>query len=256
MWNLTLSVSDGTLTLSSTAGLTGSGDGTGSLSYSGPLSAVDAALEGMTYCRPPGPTSCHAALAAQSTARRRSDAARDHGRRVRGRHDGRQRPRLAPPGDPRFQRRHRRRPIRSTLTSPGRACRRSTRLSPLPAITTRARSTGRLQPGYSGTPLIAFGRRRPGRRPGHHGLERHNPRPGQRQLRDRHRQPLRCLDCPVRSSPARQQRRYGPVPDRHTRRSPPGRGPQPQGLTSQLSLLDSQGRVLVQSEGISLQQPG
>ena len=39
VWNLTLSVSDGTLTLSSTAGLTGSGDGTGSLSYSGPLSA-------------------------------------------------------------------------------------------------------------------------------------------------------------------------------------------------------------------------
>ena len=48
-WDLTLSVSAGTLTLSSTAGLTGSGDGTGSLSYSGPLSALDAALEGMTY---------------------------------------------------------------------------------------------------------------------------------------------------------------------------------------------------------------
>ena len=40
-WNLTLSVSAGTLTLSSTAGLTGSGDGTGSLSYSGPLSALE-----------------------------------------------------------------------------------------------------------------------------------------------------------------------------------------------------------------------
>ena len=40
-WNLTLSVSAGTLTLSTTAGLTGSGDGTGSLSYSGPLSALE-----------------------------------------------------------------------------------------------------------------------------------------------------------------------------------------------------------------------
>ena len=45
-WDLTLSVAAGTLTLSSTAGLTGSGDGTGSLSYSGPLSAIDSALDG------------------------------------------------------------------------------------------------------------------------------------------------------------------------------------------------------------------
>ncbi len=41
VWSLTLSVGAGTLTLSSTAGLTGSGDGTGSLSYSGPLSALE-----------------------------------------------------------------------------------------------------------------------------------------------------------------------------------------------------------------------
>ena len=54
MWDLTLSVSAGTLTLSSTAGLTGSGDGTGSLSYSGPLSALDAALEGMIFTPPAG----------------------------------------------------------------------------------------------------------------------------------------------------------------------------------------------------------
>jgi hypothetical protein len=51
-WNLTLSVVAGTLTLSTTAGLVGSGDGTGSLSYSGPLSAVDAALKGMTFGPP------------------------------------------------------------------------------------------------------------------------------------------------------------------------------------------------------------
>ncbi len=48
-WDLTLSVPAGTLTLSTTAGLAGSGDGTGSLSYSGPPSALNAALEGMRY---------------------------------------------------------------------------------------------------------------------------------------------------------------------------------------------------------------
>jgi len=53
-WNLTLSVAAGTLTLSSNAGLAGSGDGTGSLSYRGALSAVNAALAGMTYAPPPG----------------------------------------------------------------------------------------------------------------------------------------------------------------------------------------------------------
>ena len=50
-WDLTLSVSAGTLTLSSTAGLTGSGDGTGSLSYSGALSALNAALDGLELTR-------------------------------------------------------------------------------------------------------------------------------------------------------------------------------------------------------------
>ncbi len=52
VWSLTLSVTAGTLTLSQTTGLTGTGDGTGSLSYSGPLSAINAALQGLTYTRP------------------------------------------------------------------------------------------------------------------------------------------------------------------------------------------------------------
>ena len=54
VWDLTLSVSDGTLTLSSTAGLTGSGNGTGSLSYSGPLAALNAALQGLIFHPPAG----------------------------------------------------------------------------------------------------------------------------------------------------------------------------------------------------------
>ncbi len=54
VWDLSLSVSAGTLTLASTAGLVGTGDGTGSLSYSGPVSIVDAALDGLTYTPPAG----------------------------------------------------------------------------------------------------------------------------------------------------------------------------------------------------------
>jgi hypothetical protein len=51
--NLTLSVSAGALLLSTTVGLTGSGDGTGSLSYSGSLRAINAALDGLRYEPPP-----------------------------------------------------------------------------------------------------------------------------------------------------------------------------------------------------------
>src|SRR5262249_47882138 len=54
-WSLTLAVGAGTLTLPSTACLTGSGNGTGSLAYSGPLAALDAALNGMAYSPPAAP---------------------------------------------------------------------------------------------------------------------------------------------------------------------------------------------------------
>ena len=52
-WSLTLTVGTGTLTLSRTVGLTGSGNGTDSLSYSGALSAVNAALEGLRFTPSP-----------------------------------------------------------------------------------------------------------------------------------------------------------------------------------------------------------
>src|SRR5262249_45412207 len=51
-WELTLLVSAGALTLSGTAGLVGSGDGTGMLVYDGTLQALDAAMDGMTYAPP------------------------------------------------------------------------------------------------------------------------------------------------------------------------------------------------------------
>src|SRR5262249_41987695 len=53
-WNLTLSVGAGTLTLGATTDLTGSGDGTGSLSYSGSLAAIEAALAGLIFTPPSG----------------------------------------------------------------------------------------------------------------------------------------------------------------------------------------------------------
>jgi hypothetical protein len=66
-WNVTLSVSSGTLTLSRTAGLSGSGNGTGTLQYRGPLSALEAALEGLRYTpSPQSPISNAVSLQAQS----------------------------------------------------------------------------------------------------------------------------------------------------------------------------------------------
>ncbi len=53
VWNLTLSAPIGTLTLSSLAGLAGSGNGTSTLSYSGALSDLNAALDGLIYRAPP-----------------------------------------------------------------------------------------------------------------------------------------------------------------------------------------------------------
>jgi hypothetical protein len=54
-WDVTLSVTSGTLALASTAGLIGSGDGTGTLNYRGTLPALNAALEGMVYTPPQAP---------------------------------------------------------------------------------------------------------------------------------------------------------------------------------------------------------
>jgi hypothetical protein len=49
VWNLALSTTNGTLTLAETSGLTGSGNRTGTLDYVGALSALDAAVEGLRF---------------------------------------------------------------------------------------------------------------------------------------------------------------------------------------------------------------
>ena len=53
-WDLTLSVAQGTLALSRLSGLVGSGNGTGTLHYRGPLSALNAALDGLSYTQAAG----------------------------------------------------------------------------------------------------------------------------------------------------------------------------------------------------------
>jgi hypothetical protein len=53
-WDLTLSVPAGLLTLASTAGLAGSGDGTGTLHYQASLPVLDSALAGLSFTPPPG----------------------------------------------------------------------------------------------------------------------------------------------------------------------------------------------------------
>ena len=72
---------------------------------------------------------------------------------VSGQHDGRQRPRLAAAGDPRFQRRdgwHE----HDRLCHPGPGVQTIAPISPLPAITRAVLIDGFSQPGYAGTPLI------------------------------------------------------------------------------------------------------
>ncbi len=54
VWTVTLSITTGTLALPDTAGVAGSGNGTELLSYSGSLTALNAALAGLTLTMPAG----------------------------------------------------------------------------------------------------------------------------------------------------------------------------------------------------------
>ncbi len=155
LWTMTLSVSAGTLTLSTTAELIGSGDGTGSLSYNGPLSALNAALDGMTYTPPAGPhVFAMVELDAQSNGAKAVESqltisdgvfvvctTADSG-------PGSLRQAIlnsnATPG------------ITNTIdfAISGSGVQSISPLSPLPTITQAVQIDGESQPGYSGTPLI------------------------------------------------------------------------------------------------------
>ncbi len=158
-WDLTLSVAAGTLTLSTVAGLSGTGDGTGSLTYSGPLSAIDGALAGLSYTPPSdfagAPT---LSLEAQSvgatpiqaqipivvtdgrfTVTTTADSGPGSLRQAIMDSD------LAVGGTNRIE-----------FDIPGTGVHTIVAASPLPAITTPLVIDGTSQPGYGGTPLIAI----------------------------------------------------------------------------------------------------
>jgi hypothetical protein len=229
-WELTLVVSPGTLTLSSTAGLAGSGDGTGSLSYSGTLSALDAAMDGMIYSPPAGfQGNASLSLEAQSdgivliagqilitTSSFVVITTADSG-----------------PGSLRQA-------ILDSNTAsggsntikfdiPGTGVQTIALSSPLPSITTSVLVDGPTQPGFAGTPLIAFGGQSPG------SSDPLAVSGGTVTLRGL------AIDS-VSIDATADERLIAVVAA--------------QGAASQLSLLDAQGHVLVQSDGVSSDNPG
>ena len=229
VWSLALSVTAGTLTLSSTAGLTGSGSGTGSLSYSGPLSAINAALQGMTF-DPPGAAHVLSVftLTAQSPgapALLARFAITDGIFVVDTTAD-------AGPGSLRQAILNVDSVSGLTVTIdfaiPGAGVQTIEPITPLPPITTSVLIDGATQPGFAGTPLIALGG---------------EPTGGPATLT------IAAPDVTVRALAVD---RFGIdaatdeilVAQVH-----------PQGITTQLSLLDSDGHELVQSDGLSPRDP-
>jgi hypothetical protein len=228
-WELTLSVSAGTLALSSTAGLIGSGDGTGSLSYNGPLAAIDSALNGLRYAPPSGPhVFATLTLGAQSYGAPPLqsqfgitdgvfvvDTTADSG-----------------PGS-----------LRqaildaNTVTAlartidfaiPGAGLQTIELIAPLPPIKATVLIDGTTQPGFAGAPLIELGG---GSARGPAGLT------------------IAGSDVTVRGL-AIDQFAFDTATDEFLVAQV-----HPQGLTTQLSLLDSQGRLLVQGDGLSPSDP-
>jgi hypothetical protein len=228
-WEMSLLVSAGTVTLSSTAGLIGSGDGTGSLVYTGTLSALNAALDGMTYTLPPG---------FQGNVSLSVDAQSDGISLIAGRilitTDSFAVTTTADSGPGSLR--------QAILDSnavtggtntidfaiPGQGVQTIALASPLPPITRSVLVDGTTQPGYAGTPLIAFG-----------GLSPGSPGPlvisgGNVTIRGL------ALESVAIDATAGE----GLIAVVAT-----------QGAASQLSLVDAHGHVLVQSDGASADNP-
>ncbi len=228
-WKLTISVSAGTLTLSTTAGLSGSGDGTGTLSYSGSLPALDTALEGLTYTPPAGrhvfatltvnaQSSGAPPLEAQlvltdgvfvvtTTADSGPGSLRQAILDANTVTDG---------------------PVTIDFAIPGAGVQTIEPVAPLPPITTSVLIDGTTQPGFAGTPLIAFSGLSPGS-PGSLIISGGNDT-------------VRGLALASVTIDATVGQRLIAVVAA-------------QGAASQLSLVDAQGHVLVQSDGVSPDDP-
>jgi hypothetical protein len=155
-WDLTLSVPAGTLTLTQAAGLTGSGAGTGSLTYHGSLAALNAALDSMVYT-PPGGILGYATLSI--SARSEGAAPLDSQLVITG---GFLVTTAADSGPGSL----RQAILDSNATAggngtiafaiPGDGLHTIALQSPLPAATTSVLIDGTTQHGYAGTPLIAI----------------------------------------------------------------------------------------------------
>ena len=157
-WSLTLSVSNGSLSLPTIAGLTGSGDGTASLSYSGGLSAVNEALEGLSYTPPAGSHVLEtvsvsaasvgtASLATQfviTDGVRLVDTTADSG-------PGSLRQAILDANSVTGQ------TVTIEFAIAGSGVQTIELASPLPAIAASVSIDGTSQPGYAGTPLITLG---------------------------------------------------------------------------------------------------
>ena len=154
-WDVTLSVTAGTLTLSSLSGLVGSGDGTGTLQYQGSLSALNAALEGMIYSQAAGThgnfTLSLTANAVGLPALAAQVILTDGFFSVTTTAD-------SGPGSLRQAIINSNTETGGTNTIgfaiPGQGVQTISPLSPLPAITNPVLIDGFSQPGYAGTPLI------------------------------------------------------------------------------------------------------
>jgi hypothetical protein len=257
-WDVTLSVGAGKLTLAGTAGLIGTGDGTRSLSYRGPLSAINAALAGMTY-RP------HAGFHGNATLR--LSAQSDGAAPVQGTvviTDGLFLVTTTAdrgPGSLRQAILHADAVTGGGVTIdfaiPGPGVRMIDLASPLPPLTTSALIDGTTQPGYTGTPLIAIVAPSSGPADaltiagtdltlrgvsiGVFGLGLGTPPDS-----------LTIPSIPVRPGPGGQVDTYkiDTTADGLLRALVHTRGP-----TTRLLLLDSEGRILVQSDGLSPVNP-
>ncbi len=124
--------------------------------------ALNAALAGLTFTPPAGFHVVTTLTLGCRVVRRQSHPGPglDHRRRLRGDDDGRQRPGLAPPGDPRFQRRHGRDEYDRLRHPRRRRPDDRTRHAPARRSPTSVLIDGTTQPGYAGTPLIDLTGRR------------------------------------------------------------------------------------------------
>ena len=227
-WDLSVSVPTGTLALSSTAGLAGSGDGTGSLFYSGTLPSLDAAIDGMSYTPPPGfqgnttlnvtaQSGGIALLVGQVIVTTGSFAVTTISDSGPG---SLRQAILDANGVPGLT-------VTIDFDIPGAGVQTIEPITPLPPITAAVLIDGTTQPGFAGTPLIAFGGSQAGSTP----LAVSSGNVTIRGLA------LGSLAIDATMNEGLMAVAAAP------------------GATSRLSLLDAAGHVLVQSEGVSADNP-